>query len=1457
MIYGAVRRLTDRLREDAEKERQRYAVRSQAANFRRWMRSEEAFDSFAGLMTPGSLNPLGMAYEAERMEGDGARPGRFADEQEGRTPRFLEDLARAFTPTDISELQEFAFRGITPLQAGMQRGAEFAQAVQTPEEQTQMRRIGQELEQQQVSPYALGQMPYEQQANILLPALAPQPIGLPAGLGVQPEPAGWQPIEEPQPWQQLGQLGLETGRTAGEFWERLREIEAPAAKYVSESVLKGFGVPGTTNLNLTRIPHAKGVAMEVARPTNWVPIPFLDPLVARGAGLIFKAGARVAPPVLRRLVIKAGQRLAEGTLSREERIGLQQFRNEGEEILSGKITQAVADVPGGLAEPIEPVPRGEAGIRPATELAPEPAPGAAEAAIPPQAVPAEAAPLGRAVPEEARLPVEGVAEEVEALVPHELSVEQVARESTEGVGAAAAELPTQRAVEAQSARVPIEDRQAVAEEILAQIKPNARPLSVDEVAARWRDRYKSNWFTKLDDVVAKLRGRGKERAFEKAVRDSLVTRDTYRMREALVQPQRVNAWIGNNKDAFGLVNEGGVIHGMLSPDWRARGVQIREGAHPPKGAAQRLKDIFEHGEDYILTADQERGLDEIRQLLEVMKQSNFAHGVDFDPMDSATYFPGIVRNAPEGSGVPVYRLGAELSATPGWAKPRQVPTLREGLAAGIVYEDDITALTIRLTGGAEANADRWTVKQIHRLGEKPTERVSERLSENLREAQGAFKTARAEAANQERVYRRGTRPERREPGQPSAQTAFTAKAGVEPRSEALSTARQNAIEAAIALDRAKAAMRAEANRVAALRPTVFGRITKPSVAKELSRYLADEPKTVMDEIFRLWRGSMVTGDHSALLNQNLMLLYRHPIAWGKATALSTLAFKEAPYAWAARKSDAIEEAIRLGFAHPPTEFLLRQGGGLSRFFEKLPGVRQSQRGFEWAVFIGQVERYEGIAMRVKDPQELIEIAAVTRKHAGVLWTPGSTKAQARALSLAWFAPQYFASFTTAPIDLLTKSGPARTEALKSLGLMFGGAASVTIGSNMLINGEMPNIDRPEDAGFWGIRIGGGYFYPLGVYQPLVRALALSAPHKNRQGKWVKGDPKAVPRFLEGKASVPARLLLRAFEALGAPLERVRGPSYSDPTRTFGPHGVGESFADIAPVPIGAGQVVQGIRQGVPITGLEIAGGRTTVETPFQKFQRLYRERYGEEPEPDISPRQFPELAAEAGYTEPSKFEQERLRITEPEERRLGELAQIVLRGNPEAMEQFADELRDFFRFRSGVTDALVQQFGLPERHASLVQAYYSLDPRDRRDPETGEPDYDFFESEQKRILQQLHNEGATQAAQALEQGSNIEFSDPDLQRVYEAHRHFNAQLDPYYDIDLEQPRGRALRETYRRSNPSIDAILWITGRVTGVLTDRARTVAVEILSNELGVRIAASDVPIRQASGYPPPVRRR
>ena len=278
-----------------------------------------------------------------------------------------------------------------------------------------------------------------------------------------------------------------------------------------------------------------------------------------------------------------------------------------------------------------------------------------------------------------------------------------------------------------------------------------------------------------------------------------------------------------------------------------------------------------------------------------------------------------------------------------------------------------------------------------------------------------------------------------------------------------------------------------------------------------------------------------------------------------------------------------------------------------------------------------------------------------------------------------------------------------------------------------------------------------------------------------------------------------------------------------------------AFQQVSPIAISALAGTEHERIGRFGAAVQTSGLNVSAQAQRDRFAELYEQKYGTPPHPDVSPRQLDsELAAQAGYTEQTEFQRERAEVVAAEEQQLGHLARIVLGGNPDAMQQFGDELGDFFRFRSGVTEAMVRELNLPEREASLVQEWYDLDPRDRRDPETGDPDWDYFNDRQDRILSALRREGTSgrEAAEALKRPS-FEFADPDLQDAYTAQRELREGLDAYYDTESKK------REAYRRRNPEVDAKLYLLGRVSRVVTSAAQREVRSLSRRLLGTEVEA------------------
>jgi len=261
--------------------------------------------------------------------------------------------------------------------------------------------------------------------------------------------------------------------------------------------------------------------------------------------------------------------------------------------------------------------------------------------------------------------------------------------------------------------------------------------------------------------------------------------------------------------------------------------------------------------------------------------------------------------------------------------------------------------------------------------------------------------------------------------------------------------------------------------------------------------------------------------------------------------------------------------------------------------------------------------------------------------------------------------------------------------------------------------------------------------------------------------------------------------------------------------------------------------IQGILEGenVSTTLAALVGGRTSAGTLSETFATLYREKYGTDPQAGVSPRTLDaDLARQAGYSEETAFGRERRGLLEPDEGFLAEAARNVVRSPNTAMEGFADLLGDYFRTSAGVTAALIADLDLPEREGELAQQYYEIDPRDRLDPETNRPDWDYYESRRERILRQIAREDPN-AARRLREGGNVRFSDTTLQEVYDAKQELGQGLDVYYETESDD------REAFRRGHPDIDAQLYLMGRVSRVVSSEGREQVRRLSRRLLGVEV--------------------
>ncbi len=895
-------------------------------------------------------------------------------------------------------------------------------------------------------------------------------------------------------------------------------------------------------------------------------------------------------------------------------------------------------------------------------------------------------------------------------------------------------LPTSADVRSWSASTPPELRAARAEE-MRDVKAGMQDF--DAVVNREIGFYSDNVFTKLDDIIQPLLGR--DRAKQTAVRILFAKKDIYERRMTDRMRLAVQFWIAEHKGALGLTttNLDPITRKVLGQNQRglALKVQPRPDADIPARALQRVDHIVEHPEKYMpLTPEQRAALDDYTAILEDNRQALLRAGGDVGFIEE--YAPHVITSTPRGvrREVAAANLATRFPVTHPWfTKARAVPDIEELLKLGYGIADPLAALEIRLVAGTRTIANVETVKAARKLGVTSAEQIPDALRVQLKEATVAQIAARNAAL----------------------------KSG--------STADAAAVQkASVVLDRAQHTMRLAARKIAERRPKVFGRDVSPDVAEEMKLFIGANDENFVDDMLRVMRTTLVGADLGSLYLQNATTFWRNPAAWGQGAALGLRSIARTPHDFILRNADDFLLMAEYGFIGVPDEFILARGGRFPQLLGEAPIIKESQTFLENNVMFSQFGVAKGVMRFAKTDKEFFELATVLRNRSGMSFTPGLTARQASWMRKLLFAKNFTVAITSSVLDPVIRTGVARREAMKGMGAIFGGAASLVVAGNMVESGTPGNFTDPDKPGFWGVPVPGGYVFPLGPFQPLVVATTRTARVATdiaRGRKPSDRDVKAWPRFITNKASIGVRWATRAAEALGLPLENLVGPSFGRPEIIReGESSLSALRREVANIlPIGPRQAVEGLRGGnFPTGALEIAGVRTTPSSTFAKFREAFREEFGRDYNGAEGDRtiamQKPRLRELL-----EKSQRESLRRGQPfaierEEREeaiaglaqdLTPFAEGVRVGNPDAGAQFLRAYSSFKTQRSGVfqRDFFGEEF--PERETEVGKALDGLGEMDPNAPpyldsdlETGtfQTDWDLWDADQERLFAIIERE---------------------------------------------------------------------------------------------------------------------
>jgi len=585
----------------------------------------------------------------------------------------------------------------------------------------------------------------------------------------------------------------------------------------------------------------------------------------------------------------------------------------------------------------------------------------------------------------------------------------------------------------------------------------------------------------------------------------------------------------------------------------------------PKGAAQRLDDIMENYKSYDLTVEQRAAFTEIEDTLAAILQAQLDEGIDVK--EAKNYWPRIVTKSPKGADV--------TSTTKGHQQMRSFETIRDGLKLGFGYADPITALAERLTHGIENIANHRMSTEIKALGETEAQRFKnsaegQQIIADWKQANTGYKN-----------------------------TVALQKAGM--------VTAQEVVDAGRDLERATRRLNREKKRIGKAhigeqKDSWTGRIYPKEIADQLDKWRPSDP-SLFDEWFRLERASMVTGDLSQVLVQGTNLFFAHPVIWWKAAAHAVVSLAKAPENYRTSNSVEIKDGIMAAAISPPTEFMLSEGGKLLKGIAKLPGIRQTQRAFEWWTFVAQTELWKAYKGSRLTGLERAETATHIRKATGVLLRAGLTTKEKGMDTSLLFAARFAGATTTMMTDALrgvpfhTRS-PRVAEAQKQMGSIIAGGVALTIAVQWLLSRSLPNWDDPEKKDWGSISTNEGTISVFGPYHTYFKAFAQMG--------------KAVAEGSSGKALEAATVLARGKASLrvGPLIDWMMGTTSTGfPVKT-GPQGILDAYVlrvgPIGPKQIGEHviKVAEGKNVPMPAVAGELAGLRTSPFTTAQRLRKL-------------------------------------------------------------------------------------------------------------------------------------------------------------------------------------------------------------------------------------------------------------
>ena len=532
-----------------------------------------------------------------------------------------------------------------------------------------------------------------------------------------------------------------------------------------------------------------------------------------------------------------------------------------------------------------------------------------------------------------------------------------------------------------------------------------------------------------------------------------------------------------------------------------------------KGASKHISDIAEHPARYQLNAQQKAYVEQVHRVedwvldglkeagvdVKLLKFDDFSHWVHRE-VTGKSVDDALIKIRSKGGG----RIGSKAT----WEKTRFYETAAEGVKAGILYESSLERVVeLYIQSAAKRISDQRIAGMVAQLGAKPLERAAAIAPRTLAEARETALRL-AGARHLVKVINRAVRGEKLTEVTLRAQERRFPELGRKLREavgkpEELKGLNQ---EAKQIIEASKAPFyKAKAERIALMEvaktptlgteatimhPAFQGKIYPKNVAGEIQRYWDDVgfgPLNKLATISGEMRTLVAAADFSAMFIQGLPGIALHPLAWGRAAAMSFRTFlKPREYQeYLVKNLDNLMERANFGGYVGGFEFmeampaLQRRAAQATRLALRSPAIgrtaiRQTYGRFE-ASFgsFGDVmrnEMWKGLRGSAKSEVDLMEIARHIDRMTGVMSSKGLGLGKTQRdfeQAFLFFAPRYTRAGFALVGDIF-KGGFTGDQARKALGSMMA-AGAVMYAGIVKAMGQEPNFD-PTSGKFMTIEI---------------------------------------------------------------------------------------------------------------------------------------------------------------------------------------------------------------------------------------------------------------------------------------------------------------------------------------------------------------------------------------------------